>query len=168
MTRYQTKLYVTVSLEEAQRHAKLDQTPEDQIRVTPDVTLLHKKGSSWALWSDGKMTRGYGLPKDVPSAQSLSPDAEGIIDAAQGSDDGQVEGGWETVTRVQKILATTVLRDEGTRGYYANPKIEKLRVLLVDGTQTDLYVYTKGYFEGYHYKVFLSMDSLQADIQPVD
>lgn len=41
MTRYTTRWYVTTNLDDVQRLAGLDHTPEGEIKTTPNVEPLH-------------------------------------------------------------------------------------------------------------------------------
>lgn len=152
MVRYLTRWYVTTNPDEVQRLAGLDHTPEDEIKVTPDVEPLHV-GKTWSYWSDGRIL-GHTWGRTRPAVMSLTPDAADLIDLVMGSDSGHVDGGRERLVKIDKVLSMQRTIAGELRGHYNPPTATKLRVRWLDGTETDLYTYECGYFEGYRFEVY--------------
>lgn len=161
-TRYLTFRYVAVDPEECKRHAALDRTQPDKIRVTPEVAILHYAGS-WMLWDDGKITTGIGI--DLPRAGVLTPAAQSLISTVRGADGGTVHlpGGILALAKIDEVLEETTVRSGPDRGLYAAEKIERLQVRWRDGAEGELYAVTAGYFEGYRYDLFPTLAAAQAE-----
>ncbi len=161
-TRYLTFSYVAVNLDECKRHAGLDRTHPDKIRITPNVGILHYAGT-WMLWDDGKFTTGIGIA--LPLAGILTRAALDVIGTVRGADAGAVnlDGGTLALTKLDAILSEDMLHSGPSRGHYAAEKIERLRVRWLDGTEGELYVVTAGYFEGYRYDIFPTLAAAQAE-----
>lgn len=155
--RFLTSSYVAVSVDEAKRHAEIDRTHPDKVRITRGVSILHYAGS-WALWSDGKFTTGIGV--DLPRGGVLSPAAQGLISTLRGSDSGSVNlpGGMLALTKLAAILSEETYEYAGNRGHYAGQRIEQLHVRWQDGAEGDLFAVSEGYFEGYAYDIYASLD----------
>jgi len=162
-TRYVTKWYVSISEDEAHRQAEIDKTPVEQIGITPDVEILHTTGN-FTFWSDGKITAHV---SNIPYGGCLTPDAVRIIDDVRGSDGGYVEGGLLLLTKIARVLDRQALSFGEPRGVYAREKVEEWFVEWVDGTHGKLYIHTAGYFEGYQFDVYTSLEGLaQATTAP--
>lgn len=161
-TRYITFSYVSLDLDECKRHATLDHTHPDKIRITPNVGILHYAGT-WMLWDDGKITTGIGI--SLPHAGILTPAARGLISTVRGADGGGVNlpGGILALTKIDTVLEETAVTVGASRGHYAAERIERLRVRWLDGTESDLYAVTAGYFEGYRYDLFATLEAAQAE-----
>lgn len=161
LTRYETSWYVSILPAEAQQDAEIDHTPPEKIRVTEGIRLIHNTGS-WALWSDHRITTAIGLK--IPSGGPLTKDAESLISTVRGADGGSVHlpGGIWALTQIQQ---TRHLRDFAVgpnRGLYARERIEELAVEWLNGTTSRLYVTTAGYFEGYAYDIYGSLEEVRA------
>jgi hypothetical protein len=163
MTRYLTRWYVTTDLDDVQRLAGLDHTPEEEIKVAPGVEPLHV-APQWSYWSDGCLI-GHSWGGTSPTVVSLTPDAANLIDLVMGSDSGHVDGGRERLIRIDKILGRQLVAPGETSGVYNPPTVERLRVRWLDETETDLYTYSCGYFEGYRFEVYDSLEGLRQGIQ---
>ena len=163
MDRYVTRWYVSTSRDGALRHAEIDHTPEAEIRHTENVEPVHV-ASSWILWSDRKFTTsiGGGLPK----GGRLTAAAERLISEVDGSDTGFVEGGKARLAEIDQVLGTEVVRVGADRGHYASERVERYRVRWRDGHESDLFVHSAGYFEGYQLDVYDSLESLQRQARP--
>jgi hypothetical protein len=143
--RYQTESYVALDRAEAERLAKVD---GGSIREA-DAELLHANGE-WAFWSDGKFTTSIGLPRWATQIRSLSRAAESLISECRGSDSGPPKeiGGYKALADVASFTTTTV--SEGPpKGVWARAKIDRLDLVMRDGSTRTIYRFTEGYFEGY-------------------
>jgi hypothetical protein len=163
MNRYLTRWYVATDKTEALRNAEIDHTPVDEIAVAENVDPVHVTGN-WIFWSDGKFTTGIGAR--LPRGGSLTRDAEQLINNVRGSDSGTVEGGLALLTRVKEILSEEEIETGPSRGVYAAERITRLRVRWIDDTESDLFIHTAGYFEGYAYDVYQSLGALRRFFQP--
>lgn len=162
VTRYITRWYCTTQPAEAERLSAIDGTKPDQVRTTEGVILLHAT-DRWAYWSDGRVTTSIGLSptEKTASVQSLSATAADLISGVRGADGGEVEGGWPTLVKIARELSRTTIEKGPDRGVYHRATVEKIEVENNDGTKATLYEYSAGYFEGYAYGLFLSVDSLE-------
>jgi hypothetical protein len=162
VTRYITFSYVSLDLDECKRHAVIDGTHPDKIKITPDVSILHYAGN-WMLWSDGKITTGIGI--SLPHAGILTPAARKLITTVREADAGAVNlpGGMFALTKLDAVLAENEVERGASRGVYAAERIEHMRVRWLDGTEGDLYAVTAGYFEGYRYDIFPTLEAAQAE-----
>lgn len=160
LTRYQTMWYCTIVESEVNRLAAIDHTPPDKIRVTPGLTIVHNT-TSWTLWSDGRFTKPL---SELPAGGDLSPDAVNFVSTVRGADGGTVHlpGGLLALTRVQEVLDTKDLDVGSSRGVYAAERIEDLHVRWTDGSEGHLYTHTAGYFEGYMYNVYGTLEEARA------
>lgn len=160
MTRYITRWYITNDPDEAQRLAAIDRIPAHEIKTKQDVEPLHI-GEGWSYWSDGRLIKQtWGGAR--PPVTSLTRDAVRLIDLVMGSDTGHVHGGWERLVHIDKVLDKQLIAAEPGYGHYAGPTIEQLRVRWLDGTEQDLYTYSRGYFEGYQFDIYASLESLRS------
>lgn len=163
MDRYITRGYVTATPEEAMKLSRLDHTPPEQIKHTPDVEPLHTH-SGWSYWSDGKIinrTNGTSLPR----ASSLTADAESLIDTVLGSDSGHVDGGVTSLVTIEKIMTKLRIDLATNTGHYNPPNVEVLHIRYTDGTEGDLWTFSQGYFEGYVFDIYRSMEALQLGLK---
>jgi len=158
VTRYQTRHYVTTDEMEARRLAEIDGTRLDQIRMTCNVEPLHVT-SSWILWSDGFTT---GIGAKLPPGGSLSKDAEDLVSKVRGGD-GEARCGLARLTQVAAVERTTPVSIGPSRGYYHRETVEKLTVRWTDGTPGELYTFSVGYFEGYEFSVYATLEELLAE-----
>lgn len=157
--------YVTVIKEDVARLAGIFDTPIDQIKITVGVEILHRTGE-WIFWSDGKFTTTTGI--SLPSGGSISSAAASLISAVRGSDGGScgLPGGLRKLADVVKIISEENVKVGPSRGHYARERIERIAVEWNDGTQGEFYTHTAGYFEGYMYDIYPSLDALKAQIAP--
>ncbi len=165
--RYVTNRYTTTTQVDADRLAKLDHCPSDQIKFTPGVEPVHT-GDGWTLWSDGKFTfKVYSVPE---KRSSLSKDAASIISAIKGADCGSVylEGGYSLIARIATINKEEKLIYAGTKpGGYAGQSITRFFVTLDDGTLLTFYVRSVGYSEGYQYDVYATFKAARDEFDQV-
>lgn len=152
MTRYQTRDYVAVTREEAERLMLVDHTPPNELRVTDGVDVVHCQGVSWVLWSDGRITTGIGLSEDVQRCKSLSESVARLVSEIRGSDSGCPACGWGPILAAKDVRAVEVSRGIG-HSYYAAPKLLRLELLPGAGDLRVLYALTAGYPEGYAFEV---------------
>lgn len=166
-TRYLTRSYVSVDKAECARHMQIDNTPLDQIKITPDLEILHI-ADEWLWWSDGRFSTGIGV--SLPKGGCLSEDAMRIISAVRGSDGGScyLDGGMKALADIQRIVGEKYVSVGPSRGHYARETVEELTIEWKDGATGPIYVHTAGYFEGYMYDIYPSLDSLRqhASIAP--
>lgn len=158
MCRYQTRWYVTTDESKVSGLIEIDGTPQDKVRFTPDVYPVHVYGT-WIYWSDGKLTTSVG--SHLEKGGSLSRDAERFFELIHGSDTGFTECSLETLAHVRKTIERKTIFTGGSRGHYAAEEVEEIVVELNDGTQMTLYVHHAGYFEGYQYDVYTSLETLK-------
>jgi len=160
-----TNWYVTTSRKNAERLAKIDNTPLEKIKCVPVVEPLCVD-EWWSYWSDGKF---IGNTFDSISNRSnwgkcpISDDAKGLLDEIFGSDIGNVEGGLKSLITIEDIISE---RDEIIRGgsYYAPDRIKILEVKHKDGKEETLYIRTKGYFEGYAFDIYRNYNNARNGI----
>lgn len=160
-TRYKTKWYVTTDLSEARRLAEIEGTHLDQIETTPATPKHVDHRNHWALWSDGRITTSIGLDDGLRPV-SLSTDAARLISSVWGSDSGRPAVGWDLLTQIAEIVSSRTVEEGRGPGSYQGPTIQHLRVRLVDGRRTDLWVYSVGYFEGYAFEIYPTRRDLDA------
>lgn len=67
----------------------------------------------------------------------------------RGSDSIVPAVGYATLCRVAEIRSREVVAQGRSRGSYAPDTLERLRVVMVDGEERDLFVRTDEYAEGY-------------------
>ncbi len=162
MARYETRWYVTTDPAEAQRLASIDHTPAEEIKAALNAEPLHV-ANTWSYWSDGRIITRTGV--NLPQVSCLTKDAAHLISSAAGADDGHVDGGWRRLTQVEQIINTRELAVGPSRGSYARPTTEQLTVRWLGGTESCLFTYSVGYFEGYAFRVYDSMKNLLEDIK---
>ncbi len=115
------------------------------------IALLHRwrtfGDAGYAVWSDGQVTEDRGMPAvDVPSA--LEPGARELIHLARLGHSRRAAVGYATLLRVAEIRS----REEiavGPEGEFQRDRLQRLRVLMVDGEERDLWVRTCGDRFGY-------------------
>lgn len=163
-TRYKIGMsYVALDRVSAER---LSEIFKNKIEITQGVNVVHST-EGWALWSDNRLTTSIGLPKWGRAIKTITSDAESIISLYWGADGGTLPDKLERVSQVAKILSETVERVElSGGGIYAPPRIIRMRVRFKDDTETDWWLSTQGYMEGYEYNLFSSKEALLADIAP--
>ncbi len=95
----------------------------------------------------------------------MTPAARSLISAVRGADGGNVNlpGGMFALTKLDAVLAENEVERGASRGVYAAERIEHMRVRWFDGTEGDLYAVTAGYFEGYRYDIFPTLEAAQAE-----
>ena len=165
MTRYITKWYCTTQVEQVERLCGIDHTQRENVLTTENVELWHVS-STWAYWSDGRITAAViGKTEKDLSKQVLSDSAAGLISTVRGADCGEVEGGWPVLTRIAKELSRTRVQVSPPRGLYQGGTIEKIGVENNDGTRATLYEWSIGYIEGYSYVLCESLDSLKKRLE---
>jgi len=165
LTRYLTKNYVAIDEREAQRLAAIDKTTA--IHVTPGLELVHAVTSgSWALWSDGQITTGIGLPRHARGGD-LSADAVRLIDSAYGSDSREPRGigGYRFLATVAKILREEVVAAAPQHGVYAAPSLTRFDLQLLDGSERSIWVDSRGYCEGYSWEAYPSVEAFRAALE---
>ncbi len=162
MDRYKTRWYVTTDPGEAARLAEIDHTPAGEIEVTHNVEPVHVQG--WILWSDNQFTTGIG--SGLPRGGNLTPDAAKLISLCRASDTGSVEGGLISLTQVKRIVAEAEIECGPSRGHYAPESITRLDIEWLDGSEHPLYQYSVGYFEGYAYDLYQSLEALRTALTP--
>ncbi|MEM9088672.1 MAG: hypothetical protein AAGC93_08000 [Cyanobacteria bacterium P01_F01_bin.53] len=135
MNRYTTKRYVAICCSEAERLAKLDGTPIENIRYAPNVDLLHRT-DWWAYWSDEQVTTAISLP-DTLQPKTLSQAAADLIFDVWASGLSAPHCGWALLTQVERVLSSE--RDscqEVSEGFSSQ---EKLTLELTDGRLAIIY-----------------------------
>ena len=166
--RYLAGWYVCLDRQEAERLALVTAMRTDrpltdeeraaviaEITVTEGVEIVHGT-EAWALWSDGALTKGAGLPRWTHSLRRLPKAVAAEISAIVDSDSGAPEGGWQTLLEVAEITDRERVGRGAGRGPYAARRAEHLTCRLRNGGERHLWVETVGYFEGYQYEVTLS------------
>lgn len=145
--------YVALNRYDAERLAKIVKT--DRI-VEANADIVHCSASKrWALWSDGKITTGNGLPAWASEIKSLSKDAEYLISAYRGSDSIELFVDLKQILNVSKIISKTIekVSSHGI-SVYAPPRIERMEVEFADGTRATWWLSSVGYMEGYTFDLF--------------
>ena len=140
-TRYLTRMYAAVSLDEAERLAAIDSMPFDKVQQTHNVELLHVHHTElWAWWSDGVLTTGLGLkPELCPNL--LSPDAEELIHTTCLSICLSPACGWHKLAEIKRILKHEKLAVGPKRGNYRPETLTRLAVENVNGEHGKLYIF---------------------------
>lgn len=157
LTRYQTAWYATTILSEVERLCRVDGSALENVKVTHGVIPVHSTGS-WVLWSDGIFSKGV---SEIPSGfGQLSSDAASLISTVLGSDGGFVEGGLISLVGVDKILDKSDIEIGPSRGHYASERVQKWVVQCLNGEKETLYIHTAGYFEGYMFNMYNSIEAL--------
>lgn len=166
LTLYRTNHYVTLAASEVERLASIDKTPPSKIRVDENLTLLYCDGD-FAVWqrSDGTYFTtatpcGSYLTGAYLRVKGLSPAAVNLIGGVRGSDGPGNLCRPGLLIRVAQVLEETVLDSVPGRGHYAGQKLTKLRVLLTDGAEMDLFTWSVGYCEGYGFAVGESAEAV--------
>ena len=147
MGRYLTHRYVAVTWTEANRLARLDATPIEEIRYAAEAELVHRT-DWWAWWSDELLTTAIGLPEDL-RPRGLSIDAEGLITDVWASTTAHPACGWAVLAQVQRVLRCEVLSVGIGEKTYRPPTWEYLMVEYVNGQEGMLYRFWAGQQEGY-------------------
>lgn len=147
MGRYLTRRYVAVTWTEANRLARLDATPIEQIRYAAEVELIHRT-DWWAWWSDELLTTAIGLPEDL-RPRGLSIDAETLITDVWASNSSTPQCGWSRLAQVQRILSREVLSIDFSMSIYHPSTWEKLIVEFQDEQSGVLYRFWVGSEDGY-------------------
>lgn len=157
--------YVTIDKAEAVRLADVAKVAIDDIGMTQDVEILHAH-REFVYWSDDRITRTTGL--DLPYGGILTHDACVLISSARGSDSGHVvlEGGIAALARVKAILSSSNVDTDLSRGIYAKEAIQKFEIEWVDDGVRPLFVHSVGYFEGYQWDAYPSLESLKERSAP--
>lgn len=164
LTRYQTSWYVTIDDDDVDRLCEIDHTPREKVQITKNVGVIFS-AVSWTLWSDQKITKkGINFPHG--NFGPLSQAAVGLINSVRGSDSGYVEGGTFSLTEVEEIIEEKSIEVGPSRGVYAREKINELVIRWRDASVSSLFEHTAGYFEGYQYDLYRSLDSLRKLISP--
>jgi hypothetical protein len=151
MERYQTRRYVVVSWPEAIRLARLDGTPPDDIRQSPDVTLLHRT-EWWVWWSDERLTTALGLPEEL-QPRGLSDDAEELISDAWMCDTIVPKDGWRLLAQVKCILSSERSSFKGGGNNFQYATLDKVVVEYQDGSSGAVYKLLMSYIEDYFYLI---------------
>lgn len=159
LTRYISRSFVSISERDALRRSEIDNTPWEQVEITPDVEIIHQD-RNFTYWSDGKITKSVPF---VPCGGPLSDSAVKLIREVRGADGGFVEGGLEQLTRVKQILSETTRRLDDL---FNQDEIVRMRVRWQDDTESYLFIHWSGYPEGYMYDVYQSLESLVKNFQP--
>ena len=157
--------YVTVNESDVARLAGIFNTPPNQVQITRDLKILHRT-CTWIFWSDGRFTTSIGCT--LPSGGSLSPDAIALISAIRDSDGSgcNLPGGLQKLAQVAKILSEEDVMTGPSRGHYASERIQRISIEWNDGTTGELFVHTAGYFEGYLFDIYPSLEALNAQKSP--
>lgn len=145
--------YVTVHADEVERLASIFKTPTEQIKITPDLEILHVS-DEFTFWSDGKITKSP--LGELPPGGSLSDSAVNLIKAVRGADGGTVHlpGGLLALTKIKKIHESRAVAEGPSRGHYAAETITEYDVEWVDGSRSPIYCQSAGYFEGYAFDIY--------------
>lgn len=145
--------YVTVHADEVGRLASIFKTPTEQIKITPDLEILHVS-DTFTFWSDGKITKSP--LGELPPGGSLSRGAVGLIEIVRGADGGTVHlpGGLAFLANIKEIHAKKELATGPSRGHYAAESIIEYDLELLDGSRFTIYAHTAGYFEGYMFDIY--------------
>lgn len=152
-----TSWYVTSDRNEAERLAKIDNTPVEEIDCVEGVEPLCVE-PRWSYWSDGKFSGGsYSGEKPPEGACPISMDAKSFLNDAAGSDSGfprkNVRDMLVEAKRVEKVKEHPV--SSGFR--YAGKRVMEYDVELPGGKKEKLFVSTMGYPGGYMFEVERSL-----------
>lgn len=154
--------YVALDRHEAERLLKVQGNGKIQV---DEVDLVHAQ-NGWAVWSDGRVTTGIGLPAWTRSIKGLSDAAAGMVSAIRGSDSGSPSVGWKAVLNVEQIIEeTTELLGPGSGGHYAKPRAIRTVVALKGGEKVTWWIYTEGYSEGYAFEIYPSKSELLKSLE---
>lgn len=127
--------------------------------------------SGRVVWADGCVS-GVGRSPDPADAVPLIPQpAAGLLATIYGSDGPSCEeiGGPLAVAAVRECTTTTVARDpRPTRGGYQSPRVERLDVVLSDGSRRTWYAASVGYSEGYLYVLQPTYEAAVAELENYD
>lgn len=104
-TRYETDSYLSVTEAEMRRHQEIDHTPDNRLRITPDVEIIHIQGDR-ILWEDGRITTKCGY--DFPNGSIITPDAFRLIRYALETNGWRSSGAWKTLLNVGFFVRETV------------------------------------------------------------
>ena len=143
MVRYLTRRYVAVSWVKALQLSLIDHTPISQICDEPEVDLIHRT-EWWAWWSDERLTTAIGLPEGL-NPSGLSPVAEALISIVWESDSPRSRCGWQTLARVQLILARETWYRVQPTGYSFPGAWETLIVQYTSGETWDALSVLEGF-----------------------
>lgn len=110
-----------------------------EMEVTEGVTPAHVT-EIFALWSDGEVTASEGLRRPWPS--TLEAAAEELIHLVLRSGTVRPRFGWNLLARVAEIRVREVIARGPADRYDV---LERLRVVLVDGEETDLWLRSTGH-----------------------
>lgn len=155
---------------DAALHAGFLATDRQQPRVAVDegVTLIHREPGipgGFALWSDGMISRTQGLSA-AEAPCSLEVAARELIRLVRGSDSDEPAVGYATLCRVAEVRTREEIAASAPGGGRLRDRIERLRVIMVDGDERDLWVRSRRYPDGYQCEVHGQMpDDWYADAQ---
>lgn len=166
-TRYVTRDGCTVEPDAVPEVALVHATPADEIKVTPDVQVVHV-AADWILWSDGEVTPAFGAL--LPPGGSLSADAARLIDLAYGAKDGVIElpGGYTALAQVQEITGRQLIESLGDGLHML--RLEAVTVRWLDGSKSDLFLVVVGEIEGYQrlngyeFSIFDNLEATEAAV----
>lgn len=149
-----TRWYVTTSRADAERLAKVDGTPPDEVKCAPASPLC--VSSSWSYWIDEKFSMKTFVGKRPPKKACPIPDpAQELLSLSFGSDSpGEVDGGLKSLITINKVLSETTEPLGGLGLPYAGDQLITMEVEHLDGKRETLYIRSSAGYEGYTYGIF--------------
>lgn len=158
---------LTTSREVAEWHCR-----DGSTIATEDAEPIGRFGdvvSGRVVWADG-LIGGLGRSPE-PAIPLIPQPAARLLATIYGSDspDCAEVGGPLVVASVRECSTTTVARDpRPTRGGYQSPIVERLNVVLADGSRRTWYAASVGYSEGYLYALQPSYEAAVAEFADYD
>lgn len=95
--------------------------------------------SPWVYWSDDAVTAARFVGE---RPQALRAAAVGLINLMRASDRPDPACGWARLARVAEVIAREEIATVRGRGAYLRDTVERLRVLMADGEERDLWMRT--------------------------
>lgn len=171
-------LFTTISRSrvEQERDRRAEFAPGAVI-TDEEVDIVGRFGSSVTdghiLWADGRTSPAWEFDSALVGSAEIAlpgllpPPASKLLSTIYGSDHAScaVVGGALVVATVVECETTVVAEDtRRTRGGFQSPAVERLDVVLADGSRHAWYAAVVGYSEGYVYELALTAELAAAEL----
>ncbi len=103
--------------------------------------------TSWAYWTDDTITSARFI-EERPQAFGVA--AVRLINLVRAGHGAEPDEGWSLLTRVAEVRAREEVASVQGRGNYSRDSVPRLRVVMVDGHERDLWMRKQDYDRGFH------------------
>ncbi len=102
--------------------------------------------TAWAYWTDDSITSAQ-LIEERPRVFGVA--AVRLINLVRGGHGADPDEGWSLLTRVAEVRAREEVASTQGRGGYSRDSVQRLRVVMVDGQERDLWMRKRDHDRGF-------------------